>query len=134
MPVAECARLILQGMERRQREVVMTRQGKLGRWVKLIAPGMVERMALAALQRPWQPLTLVSPGRLPHLPPRCRLAAIVFYMIHATPPASHSRKPSQHPPPGSSAGAICCRPAAACWMWPAAAAATCAGWPPMAMP
>lgn len=52
MPVAECARLILQGMERRQREVVMTRQGKLGRWVKLIAPGVVERMALAALQRP----------------------------------------------------------------------------------
>jgi hypothetical protein len=30
---------------RRQREVVMTRQGKLGRWVKLIAPGVVERMA-----------------------------------------------------------------------------------------
>lgn len=52
MPVAECARLILQGMERRQREVVMTRQGRLGRWVKLIAPGVVERMALAALQRP----------------------------------------------------------------------------------
>lgn len=52
MPVAECARLILQGMERRQREVVMTRQGKLGRWVKLIAPSVVERMALAALQRP----------------------------------------------------------------------------------
>ncbi|MDR2324759.1 MAG: SDR family oxidoreductase [Acidovorax sp.] len=52
MPVAECARLIVHGMERRQREVVMTRQGKLGRWVKLIAPGVVERMALAALQRP----------------------------------------------------------------------------------
>jgi hypothetical protein len=35
--VAECARLIC-GHERRQREVVMTRQAKLGRWVKLIAP------------------------------------------------------------------------------------------------
>lgn len=52
MTVAECAQLILQGMERRQREVVMTPQGKLGRWLKLIAPGVVERMALAALQRP----------------------------------------------------------------------------------
>jgi short-subunit dehydrogenase len=52
MSVAECARLIVQGMERRQREVVMTRQGKLGRWVKLIAPGVVESMALAALKRP----------------------------------------------------------------------------------
>jgi len=39
-------------MDRPQREVVMTRQGRLGRWVKLIAPGVVERMALAALQRP----------------------------------------------------------------------------------
>lgn len=52
MPVAECARLILRGMERRQREVVMTTAGKLGRWIKLIAPGVVERLTLAALQRP----------------------------------------------------------------------------------
>ena len=50
MSVEECARLILQGMERRQREVVMTARGKLGRFVKLIAPGRVEDMALAALK------------------------------------------------------------------------------------
>jgi NAD(P)-dependent dehydrogenase (short-subunit alcohol dehydrogenase family) len=49
MPVDECARLILQGMEARTREVVMTTRGKLGRFVKLIAPGKVEDMALAAL-------------------------------------------------------------------------------------
>lgn len=50
MPVEVCARLILDGMEQRQREVVMTAQGKLGRWLRLLAPGLVERMALAALK------------------------------------------------------------------------------------
>jgi short-subunit dehydrogenase len=50
MSVEECARLILQGMERRQREVVMTGRGRLGRFIKLIAPGVVENMALAALK------------------------------------------------------------------------------------
>lgn len=50
MTVAECARLILDGMRHRQREVVMTGKGKLGRFIKLIAPGMVEDMALAALK------------------------------------------------------------------------------------
>ncbi len=50
MTVTECARLILDGLKRRQREVVMTGKGKLGRFIKLIAPGMVEDMALAALK------------------------------------------------------------------------------------
>ncbi len=50
MPVEVCARLILDGMNRRQREVVMSTKGKLGRYLKLLAPGLVERMALAALK------------------------------------------------------------------------------------
>lgn len=50
MPVEECARLIIEGMERRRREVVMTAKGRLGRWLKLLAPGLVERMAMAALK------------------------------------------------------------------------------------
>ncbi len=50
MGVDECARLILQGMAGRDREVVMTAKGKAGRWVKLIAPARVEAMALAALK------------------------------------------------------------------------------------
>ena len=50
MSVEECARLILDGMNGRKREVVMTAKGKLGRFAKLIAPGMVENMALAALK------------------------------------------------------------------------------------
>ena len=49
MPVGECARLILDGMAARQREVVMTARGKLGRFLKLIAPGKVEAMALAVV-------------------------------------------------------------------------------------
>ena len=55
MPVELCARLILRGLERRQREVVMSAQGRLGRWLKLVLPGVVENMALKALQDDVQP-------------------------------------------------------------------------------
>ena len=50
MSVAHCARLIVQGMQAREREVVMTSAGKIGRFIKLIAPGVVDRMALNALK------------------------------------------------------------------------------------
>jgi short-subunit dehydrogenase len=50
MSVQHCARLIIDGMNRRQREVVMTLKGKVGRFLRLLAPGLVERMALAALK------------------------------------------------------------------------------------
>jgi short-subunit dehydrogenase len=50
MPVEECARLIIAGMNGRRREVVMTFKGKMGRFLKLVAPGMVEKLALAALK------------------------------------------------------------------------------------
>jgi short-subunit dehydrogenase len=50
MSVEECARLIVDGMDRRRREVVMTLNGKVGRYLKLIAPGLVENMALAAVK------------------------------------------------------------------------------------
>ena len=49
MSVEECARLIIAAMNARKREVVMTAKGKLGRFLKLLAPGLVEKMALAAL-------------------------------------------------------------------------------------
>jgi short-subunit dehydrogenase len=51
MSVEECARLIVQGTEARQRDIVMSAKGKLGRWLKLIAPGMVDKMALKALNK-----------------------------------------------------------------------------------
>ncbi|MDQ1831599.1 SDR family oxidoreductase [Massilia scottii] len=52
MSVEECARLIVDGMERRKREVVMTAKGKVGRFLKLVAPGIIEKMALAAVKEP----------------------------------------------------------------------------------
>ena len=55
MSVEECARLIVDGMERRQREVVMTAKGKVGRFIKLVAPGIVEDMALKALKEDVRP-------------------------------------------------------------------------------
>ena len=50
MSVEECARLIIEGMNGRAREVVMTAKGKLGRFMKLVAPGLVEKLAMAALK------------------------------------------------------------------------------------
>jgi short-subunit dehydrogenase len=50
MSVEECARLIIEAMDRRRREVVMTTRGKIGRFLKLLAPGKIEDMALAALK------------------------------------------------------------------------------------
>lgn len=49
MPVATCARLIIDALEARKREVVMTLPGKFARLLKLIAPSRVDKMALAAL-------------------------------------------------------------------------------------
>lgn len=50
MSVEECARLIVDGMQHRRREVVMTAQGKVGRFIKLLAPALVERIALSKLK------------------------------------------------------------------------------------
>jgi short-subunit dehydrogenase len=55
MTVQECASLIIAGMNQREREVVMTTKGKLGRWLKLLAPGLVEKMALNAVKKEFQP-------------------------------------------------------------------------------
>ncbi|HTN49844.1 MAG TPA: SDR family oxidoreductase [Burkholderiaceae bacterium] len=52
MPVAECARRIIAGMRARRREVIMTARDRVGVWLKLVAPKIVDRMAKAALARP----------------------------------------------------------------------------------
>lgn len=46
----ECARWIIKAMTRRQREEVMTLRGKLGLWLKLIAPAMVDRIARRGIE------------------------------------------------------------------------------------
>jgi short-subunit dehydrogenase len=48
MSAEECARRVVRAMERRQRMLVMSFKGKLGRWMRLVAPGLVDRMAAAA--------------------------------------------------------------------------------------
>ena len=55
MSVEECASLIIQGMEQGRRDVVMSAKGKLARWLKLIAPGLVEKLAMAALKKEVRP-------------------------------------------------------------------------------
>ena len=55
MSVEECASLIIRGMENRRRDVVMSAKGKVGRWLKLLVPGLVEKMALAALKQEVRP-------------------------------------------------------------------------------
>jgi short-subunit dehydrogenase len=49
MTVETCARLILLAAVQRRRELVMTWRGKLGIWLKLIAPGLVDNMARRAI-------------------------------------------------------------------------------------
>jgi len=51
MGVEECARLIVRAVERRDREVVMTARGKMGQWLKLVAPSLVDRIAKRAVEK-----------------------------------------------------------------------------------
>lgn len=49
MSADTCARLILGAALRRRREVVMTARGRVGLWMKLIVPGLVDRIARRAI-------------------------------------------------------------------------------------
>ena len=50
MTVERCAQLIAQAAAQRKREFVMTLRGRLGLWLKLIAPGLVDRFARKAIE------------------------------------------------------------------------------------
>jgi short-subunit dehydrogenase len=47
----ECARDCIRAMASRRREVLMSPRGKIGQWIKLIAPGLVDRIAARAVER-----------------------------------------------------------------------------------
>jgi NAD(P)-dependent dehydrogenase (short-subunit alcohol dehydrogenase family) len=49
MTTEECARLILRAAARRRREEIMTLRGKVGQWLKLVAPGLVDQIARKAI-------------------------------------------------------------------------------------
>ena len=51
MPVDECARQIVRAIEGRRRELVMTAKGRIGLWLKLLAPGWVDNLARNALKK-----------------------------------------------------------------------------------
>jgi NAD(P)-dependent dehydrogenase (short-subunit alcohol dehydrogenase family) len=46
-----CAAIILRAAARREREVVMTARGRLGQWLKLVAPSLTDRIARRAIER-----------------------------------------------------------------------------------
>lgn len=50
MTAEECARIIQRAAAARKREVVMTLKAKAGLWLKLIAPGMVDRIAKKTIE------------------------------------------------------------------------------------
>jgi short-subunit dehydrogenase len=50
MTADECASKIVTAMEKRQRLLIMTSRGKTGRWIKLIAPGLIDGMAQKAIR------------------------------------------------------------------------------------
>lgn len=51
MTVETCAQLIVQTAAQRKRGLVMTLRGRLGLWLKLIAPGLVDRIARKAIEK-----------------------------------------------------------------------------------
>ena len=51
MPVDECVRQIVQATLARKRELVMTLQGRIGLWMKLAFPGVVDSMVLRAIKK-----------------------------------------------------------------------------------
>lgn len=51
MSVEECVDIMLKAMEKRKREVVMTTRAKIGLWLKLIAPSILDNMARKAIER-----------------------------------------------------------------------------------
>jgi len=50
MTADECAARIVRAMEKRQRQLIMTARGKFGRWIKLIAPSFIDRLAAKAIR------------------------------------------------------------------------------------
>jgi short-subunit dehydrogenase len=51
MTAEECARQILRAAARRRRELIMSARGRVGMWLKLVAPGLIDRIARRAIDR-----------------------------------------------------------------------------------
>lgn len=51
MTAEQCARMIVRAMARRKRLVIGSLRGRFGRWARLVAPGVVDRIARRAVER-----------------------------------------------------------------------------------
>jgi len=51
MPVEECARRVLKAASGRRRELIMGLRGRLGQGVRVIAPGLIDRMVLRSVTK-----------------------------------------------------------------------------------
>jgi NAD(P)-dependent dehydrogenase (short-subunit alcohol dehydrogenase family) len=49
LPTEACARRILAAARRRRRLAILSLRGRLGRWVRLVAPGLIDRIAARAI-------------------------------------------------------------------------------------
>jgi len=50
MSAEECARLVIDAIERRDRLLVTSSRGRLARWLKLVAPGRIDALAARAIR------------------------------------------------------------------------------------
>jgi hypothetical protein len=51
MTVEKCTRLMVKAIADRRRELVMTVRGKMGQWLKLAAPRLVDNLARKAVEQ-----------------------------------------------------------------------------------
>ena len=51
MSVETCVEQIIPVIAKRRRELVMTTRGKIGMWLKLISPGLVDKIALRSIEK-----------------------------------------------------------------------------------
>jgi len=51
MTAADCAAAILRAARRRRRLALLSARGRVGRWVRLLAPGLIDRIAIRAVAR-----------------------------------------------------------------------------------
>jgi short-subunit dehydrogenase len=50
MTAEACAARIVRAIDKRERQVLMSTRGKLGRWLKLLAPSLIDRIAARAIR------------------------------------------------------------------------------------
>src|SRR6185503_13202126 len=50
MTADACAVRIMKAIDKRERQVLMSARGRLGRWLKLIAPSLIDRIAAQAIR------------------------------------------------------------------------------------